>query len=190
MPTRCRLIGARRGGGILFEVLLAVALFAGAAAFSLGCVKSVFTALDQTRREQQAVDLARSKMAELQAGLITLADLRGESIDAVGTASAGASANAAGASGSSGGVRGRWVVDVKTHRSEFTGLSLVELTVREDTASAGVNEDDAMSFTLRQLMPLRRGDAEEEYQADDLTKGLSKDKPAPPTTRSAPRSGK
>lgn len=152
-------------GGVLFEVLLAVALFAGAAAFSLGCVKSVFTALERTRREQEAVDVARSRMAELEAGLITLADLRGQAVDAIGSMTDQGSASIGADSAA------RWIVDVKTQRTEFTGLSLVELTVREDASRGGANEDDLMSFTLRQLMPLRRGDAEE-YQADELTESL------------------
>src|SRR5689334_1325304 len=74
-------------GGVLFEVLLAVALFAGAAALALGCVKSVFSALDRTRREQEAVDVARSRMAELESGMITLADLRGQTVETMGSMS-------------------------------------------------------------------------------------------------------
>jgi type IV secretory pathway TrbL component len=148
-------------GGILFEVLLSVALFVGAAAFALGCVKSVFSALQRARREQEAVDLARSKMAELEAGLITLADLRGQPIDAVGSMSSSAMS-----AGGSIGAHPRWIADIKTHRSEFTGLSLVELTVRESDQSGG-GDSEVMSFTLRQLMPLGRGDAEESATDDE-----------------------
>ena len=169
--------GTTRRGGLLFEVLLAVALFVGAASFSLGCVKSVFSALAQTRREQEAVDLARSSMAELEAGLIGLADLRGQPVDAVGSMRGETAANVTSSTS-----RPRWIVDVKTRRSEFTGLSLVELTVREDT---GVSDENAASFTLRQLMPLKRGDTNDEYERDDLTAGL----PTPARQSLLPKNG-
>jgi hypothetical protein len=160
-----RLVRVPPRGGVLFEVLLAVALFAGAAALALGCVKSVFSALDRTRREQEAVDIARSRMAELEAGLINLADLRGQSVDTIGSYTMQGS-DAAGAVNPA-----RWAVDVKTQRTEFTGLSLVELTVREDVPPSMADDVDRMTFTLRQLMPLRRDDAEE-YQPDEMMDGL------------------
>lgn len=159
-------------GGVMFEVLLAVALFAGAAALTLGCVKSVFSALDRTRREQEAVDVARSRMAELEAGLITLADLRGQSVNSIGSMSGQESPSPSVENPA------RWIVDVKTQRSEFTGLSLVELTVREDPAHADVSDGQPMSFSLRQLLPLRRDDAED-YQPDELTDGLPSRSDAP-----------
>jgi type II secretory pathway pseudopilin PulG len=135
-------------GVLLLEALLAVALFAGAAAFTLGCISSVFAALDRTRREQQAVDIARSRMSELQAGLITLADLRSRS-PSVGDVSAQASSRSPAADA--------WTVDVHTQPTEFTGLRLVELTVSEEPkiGSAGT----PMSYTLRELVALRGADA-------------------------------
>lgn len=146
-----------RRGGILFEVVLAVALFAGAAAFTLAAVRSVFTGLDQTKRQQEAVDLARSKLAELEAGLINLADLRG------GTTTAAAS------SSDPGRVRAReWTFDIKTSRTRFTDLSLVELTVRQ----AAPGELNPATCTLRQLMTLRETDAEP-YELDELIEGLT-----------------
>jgi hypothetical protein len=142
-----------RRGGILFEIVLSVALFAGAAIFTLGAVRSVIATLDQTRRRQEAVDLARSKLAELEAGLINLADLRG-----------GAAAH----DGRSDTIENpAWLFDLKTSRTEFTGLSLIELTVREDAAS----DERGVSYTLRQLLPLRESDVEA-YQQDELMEGI------------------
>ena len=136
-----------RRGGILLEVVLAIALFAGAAAFALASVRSVFNTLEQARLLQEAIDLARSKMSELEAGLITLADLRGNDPQQIGSFD----------------LRGDWQddefpwqIDVATQRSEFTGLSLVELTViRNDP------HEQPTRYTLRQLISLREADTEE-----------------------------
>jgi hypothetical protein len=151
----------RRRGGILFEIVLAVALFAGAAAYTLASVRSVFSTLDQTRRRQGAVDLARSKLAELEAGLINIADLRsGLGATTIDLAEQQQNLRKAG--------QPSWTFALKTSRTEFTGLSLVELTVREDASG---DESGTVSYTLRQLMPLREIDPEA-YERDDLLEGL------------------
>lgn len=134
--------GGRRRGAVLFEIMLSVALFGGAAAFTLAAVRSVFTALDQLERRQKAADLARSSLAELEAGLISLAELRDHSVDG-------------------------WTFDLETRRSEFGDLVLVELTVREDLGGGAQDSEEAMAYTLRQLMPLREA-PEEEYEKDEL----------------------
>ncbi|MCI0630807.1 MAG: hypothetical protein L0Y44_09165 [Phycisphaerales bacterium] len=132
----------RRRAGVLFEVMLSVALFGGAAAFTLAAVRSVFANLDQLQRRQEAADLARSSLAELEAGLISLAELRDHSADG-------------------------WTFDLKTSRSEFGDLVLVELTVKEAQQSENHDPDNAMSCTLRQLMSLREG-REAKYEKDEL----------------------
>ena len=66
----------RRRGGILLEVTLAIAIFAAAGSITLAATRSVFRSLDRSRRLLEAVDLARSRLSELEAGLIDLADLR------------------------------------------------------------------------------------------------------------------
>jgi type II secretory pathway component PulJ len=140
---------------VLFEVVLAVALFAGTGAFALASIKTVFAALDRSRREQELVDLARSRMAELEAGLVNLNDLRGEA-DAV-TASGSESANDR-INDLTRGERSRWSLDVQTSRTEFTGLTLVEITANE--TNPAVPEAQRLSYTLRQLMALRVGGEE------------------------------
>jgi hypothetical protein len=156
----------RRRGGVLFEVMLSVALFVGAAAFVLGATRSVFTTLDRTRLQREALDLARSRLAELEAGLINLADLRGENSDAGSFAEAGAPRDGDHPDGQS-----QWTFDLKTSRSEFTGLSLVELTVIEDLGSAIDSSGAApMRVTLRQLMSLREMD-EEGFEQDEIMEG-------------------
>lgn len=135
-----------RRGGVLFEILLSLGIFAGAASFTLAAISSVFTSLDSTRKHQQAVDLARTKMAQLEAGLISMSELRGAIDDDDG--------------------HGAWIIDASVQRSEFTGLSLVELTMTENVAD--IRGDGApVRFTLRQLVPLLERDVEG-YERDEL----------------------
>ncbi len=155
----------RNRGGILFEVMLALALFVGAAAFTLAAVRSVARTLERSRLEQEAVDLARSKLAELEAGVTTLAGLRGES-DNVAAEDANASDVDEAAAPP------RWRIDVSVGRSEFTDLSLVELTVIEivppEVEAAGANP---MRYTLRQLVALREGGGKP-FEDDAIMRGL------------------
>lgn len=154
----------RRQGAMLLEVMLAIGLFVGSAAFCLGVTKSLFAALDRADRRRMAVDLARSKLAELEAGLITLQDLRGEWSGGVGSHPDDVEIAAA-APGS------RWAFDAVTSRTEYRGLSLVELTVTEVPPEGEAESDDTASFTLRQLMALREQDPEA-YEADEMLEGL------------------
>jgi Tfp pilus assembly protein PilV len=165
-------------GAILLETLIALALFVAAASMALGATRNVFNAVDHARRRLEAVDLARSKLAELEAGHITLGDLRGEFDAASSQIGSQRRSTRVDATGSA----QRWVMDVKTRRTEFTGLSLVELTVREFAGSGsgrGQNEG-GVSCTLRQLVALRHVDAQE-YESDKLSEDLpqahSEDRP-------------
>jgi hypothetical protein len=135
-------------GGVLFELLLAIAVFAGAAAFALASVKSVFAALDRSRREQMLIDVARSRMAQLECGMISLADLRefGQGVATTDGMSANEQLNTRDTAP-------QVEIQVRTSRTEFTGLSLVELTVSE-TIDSATRFDETLSFTLRQFMPL------------------------------------
>ena len=153
-------------GAVLFEVLLALALFVGAAAFTLGALRSSLTALDRSRRESLAADLARSKMSELEAGLITVADLQGRERGLRRVGSVELAEDQSFATGAPGSF---WTIDVRTGMSEFSDLTLVELTVRETTT--GEADRSGVSCTLRQLVALRGIDSEE-YEADDLLRGL------------------
>lgn len=157
-----------RRGALLLEVLISIALFAGTAAFTLGAANSVFDALDRAKREQEAIDIARSKMAELQTGMISVRDLRSQWSGDIGSYQPDADFDSLASSL-------RWMIEVQTSPTEFTGLSLVELTVSEleeqfpDQAGRAV-----ISFTLRQLLPLSQEDAEE-YQEDEILQGLPED---------------
>ncbi len=154
-----------RRGGVLFEVLLSIALFVGGGSFALSAMRTVFDVIDRSRREQFAVDLARSKMAELEAGLVNLRDLRDhEWIGDVGSLEADTDFDES----STGPV---WNIDIDTTRTEFDGLNLVEITVREVNVDRFADDAGMVSYTLRQLMPLREEDVEA-YQQDELIQDL------------------
>ncbi len=169
--------GHARRGGILFEVMLSVALFAGAAAFTLAAVRSVYLTLERSEKQQQAIDLARTRIAELEAGLITLGDLRGESAGAADSPSL-ASRDASSFDEQTDPTRIRWRTELRTSRTEFTGLTLVELTVIESISrEAETAGENPTRYTLRQLVAVRE-DEGEAWQEDELIKGLPEGEPA------------
>ncbi len=153
----------RPRGAILLEVMLAIGLFVGAAAFCLGVTSSLFSALERADHRRLAIDLAGSKLAELEAGLITVQDLRGEWSGGVG--SRPDDVDRAGTAGGS-----SWEIDAVTTPTEYRGLSLIELTITEVPAGGGV-EGHVVSFTLRQLVALREQDPEA-YEVDEMLEGL------------------
>ena len=154
-----------RRGAFLLEVLLSIALFAGSAAFTLGAANSVFDALDRARREHEAIDIARSKMAELQTKMITVRDLNSQWSGDIGSYQTDADFDSLESSL-------RWAIEVKTSPTEYTGLSLVEITVSELQEQAFEQSGGAfVSYTLRQLMPLSEEDIED-YQEDEILVGL------------------
>jgi len=143
--------------------MLAIGLFVGAAAFCLGVTSSLFSALERADHRRLAIDLAGSKLAELEAGLITVQDLRGEWSGGVG--SRPDDVDRAGTAGGS-----SWEIDAVTTPTEYRGLSLIELTITEVPAGGGV-EGHVVSFTLRQLVALREQDPEA-YEVDEMLEGL------------------
>lgn len=179
----------KRRGGVLLEVVIALGLFVAAGVFALGSMRSAASAMTRSAREAIAMDLARSKLAELEAGVITLAELREREgvLDTVGSMSF--DDEEAGTTW-----RGReWIVEIETERTEFAGLTLVELTVREADAGFGggmgsagaggaegmagwgdeyaVSPDEPIEVTVRQLIRLREDEADE-FEEDDLLEGL------------------
>lgn len=164
MPLRMREIAGRTSrGGVLFEVMLALALFVGSAAFTLASVRNVTRTLERSRLQLDAVDLARSKMAELEAGLTTLSGLRGETDN---TAASDRSASEI-----DDGRPAPWRIEVTSSRSEFANLSLVELTIIENISPEEENAGATpMRYTLRQLVALRE-DAGEPFEQDPMLEG-------------------
>ncbi len=155
-------------GAILLEVMLALGLFVVSAAFCLGVTRSLFAALDRADRRQLAVDLARSRLAELEAGMVNLQELRGEWAGGVGSHPDDVDIEGAAPSTS-------WEIEVTTSPSEYRGLSLIELTVTEVQPGAVAGSDDRVRYTLRQLIALREQDPEG-YQVDEMLEGLEGDR--------------
>lgn len=63
--------GVRRRGGLLLETLVAVAIFVGVATFSLAAVRDGIAAAERARLRLVAVGLATSRIAEIEAGLVS-----------------------------------------------------------------------------------------------------------------------
>ena len=64
-----------RAGSVMLELLVSIAIFVGAAGFTLSAMRS---ALDGTRRAElraRALDLAQTRLAQLDAGLISAGEL-------------------------------------------------------------------------------------------------------------------
>jgi hypothetical protein len=157
-----------RRGAVLFETLVATAVFVGVGTFSLSAIHASIQALERAHERQQALDIARSKISELDCGLTTLTQLRGDVIESVGSFESMIEDDQAATAAPPG-----WEFDVNTVRTEFTGLTLVELTVYP----AG-RDGAAAAVTLRQLVRLRGEDAEE-YAQDPLLEGLDVEEGGP-----------
>lgn len=141
-----------RRSAVLLELMLAMALFVGAAVFALGSARSVLISIEHNHKRLEAVDLLRSRLAELEAGIISLADLRaGESVPS--TVDLATS----------------WAYELRTQRTAYTSLTLVELTIRErHNTQRQTAETGGLEFTLRQLIPLQPGDDPDDYESEDI----------------------
>jgi hypothetical protein len=69
---------ADRRGGLLLETLIAIAIFVGIATFALGAVRDSIVAAERARLRIVAVDLASSRIAEIEAGLVSPYDSEDE----------------------------------------------------------------------------------------------------------------
>ncbi len=118
--TRSR---CRRRGGLLLEVLIALALLVMVGLFALNGARDGLDAATRAARRAAAVDLAASRLAEIEAGLVSLdaiGDLQDASFDDERTGFEDEPP--------------RWpfAVEVETSPSGFEGLVRVEVVVRLD----------------------------------------------------------
>ncbi len=162
-----------RRGAILFELLVALAIFAGAAALTLSVVGNSVAALGRLHDRQLAMDAARSKMAELEAGLININDLLDAPLESIGSIdlydfNAGPPVSGLGS----------WRVEASTEVAPWRGLTLVEIRIYTSS------EATAPAATLRRLVRLRDA-LVEEYREDEMLEGL----PAPSPTGAGRGSG-
>ena len=122
MPP-CRRQPARRRGGLLLEVVISLALLVMVGLFALGGARDGLAAAERSARRAAAVDLAASRLAEIEAGIVSL-DAIGDLQDV----------------DPEGGLAGfedmpppwPFAVEVETAPSSFDGLVRVEVVVRLD----------------------------------------------------------
>lgn len=139
IARRSRLFASCRGD-VLLEVLIAVAVFAAGAALLLTTARESLSALDRADQRERAVDLARSIFARLEAGELNVQDLRADR--AAGDEDEGAWRDE------------RFALETSTERTSWSGLTLVELRVRDADAAS----DAPPLCTLRQLVRLGGSD--------------------------------
>ncbi|MCC6659279.1 MAG: hypothetical protein IT437_00165 [Phycisphaerales bacterium] len=162
---------SRRGalghaGMLLLEVVAAIAVFVMGGMAILSLVGGSADSLSASRDAVKAVDLARSGMARLEAGLATPQNLPGpvplwdDDADAwLGDDSAPETGGFADAAPRPSG----WELEVATEPSRFAGLTLVTVTAVKRSG-----ETVAASYTLRQLVRLGRGGEEGAGELEDF----------------------
>jgi type II secretory pathway component PulJ len=119
-------VNARRGS-VLLEILLAIAIFAGAAVFTLMALRNALAGTQRASLRMRAVDLAASRMAELELGLEVDAEAEPDP-DGL-------------------------QVTVETEVAAFPGLSLATVRV---SAPADAGGEGREIFALRQLVRSER----------------------------------
>jgi hypothetical protein len=119
----------RRRASILLEVLLATAVFAFAGIVVLGVVDGAVADGGRAARRSLAMDLARSEMARIEAGIPADEDVS-LAVD---------------------GMRVEW----RLEPCDFPGLALAVVEVFDEERSAATGDDPVRAAVLRQLV---RGD--------------------------------
>jgi hypothetical protein len=160
--TASQRVNQVRRGAVLLEILIALALITGGGMMILGVLGNAYGSLARARRIEFANDLARSKIAELEAGLISAMELQGGVVERVG------SVDLLGGIGRADLIDETWILDVQTIQSAFQGLTEVVVHVYLDAPDVVPERPLA---TARQLVELREGPADE-YEEDPLLRGL------------------
>jgi hypothetical protein len=143
---RHRWAAGRRGrGALLLEALLALTVFVSAGLAILTMVERAVASLSMVRDLRHAADLARSALAQLEAGIAEAETLSGpvppwmedeEGFDDAPPTPTG------------------WELIVATAPSPFDGLTLVTVTAVRSEETGASGDDGAVSYTLRQLVRL------------------------------------
>lgn len=146
----------KRRGVMLLEVMLALALTVVVGMVVLSAVSQATGALRDAREMQVAVDLARSAMAKLEAGIESTLTLSGP------VKAWSEDANLAEV-GEGGGETG-WELVVESEPTEYEGLTYVAITARRVDVLEG-----GPTYTLRQLVRLASKEEEGIGEKDDVT---------------------
>ncbi len=146
-------LGQSARGAILFEAILATSVFVVSGLAILAMLDQAVSRMTAIQQAEEAVDLARSAMAKIEASLATPESLNGP-VDPM--------EDQAMDSGSIGppmlsGQDARWELFIDTEPSSFPGLTLVSVrAVRLDNAG---NPDESIAYELRQLVKLFEDDS-------------------------------
>lgn len=140
-------------GGVLFEVLAAVAILVGSGSVILAAADRGERELRQSRDHARAADLARSVISAIEAGIITPqnapAAVRSEGSGAAWLtvdADSGLPETAAG--------EGRWRVEVDSEPTAWAGLSKVSVHVFDGRSSTRGAETPTPAYSLSQVVRL------------------------------------
>lgn len=159
--------GSRRGA-ILLEVILSLSLFVMGGMAILGAVSQAVRGLEATALKQKAADIARSAVARLEAGLVTVESLEGpvpawtDPSDESGFSFDGEEAAATGGFDEPTG----WEIDVDVEPSPYTGLTLVRIrAIKRPTPDSERVQAD---YTLYQLVRLGSLGNDEAGDEDEL----------------------
>lgn len=175
--------GRARRGVMLMEVVLALALVVVVGLVVLSAVSQSTGALRSAREKQVAVDLARSAMAKLEAGIETTTTLSGpvkawsEDINLAEVSEDGDETG--------------WELVVESEPSSFDGLTYVTVTARRSSVDgwAGASGGTSLGngFTLRQLVRLAERDEDGIGEKDDVTVEAEKARERSPSRRNDDR---
>ncbi|MCH7961391.1 MAG: hypothetical protein IIC49_03555 [Planctomycetes bacterium] len=163
-----------RRGGILLEVMLALALLVMGSMAILSAMSQSIHSLEATRLKQQAADLARSAMARIEAGIATPETLQGpvpawESDPESGAdeLNDGALPDEFGLAATVGwGEDSGWELEIDTSPSPFAGLAIVRVRALR---RASADSDRIMGqYTLEQLVRLGTLETDEAGAEDEL----------------------
>ena len=163
-----------RRGGILLEVMLALALLVMGSMAILSAMSQSIHSLEATRLKQQAADLARSAMARIEAGIATPETLQGpvpawESDPESGAdeLNDGALPGEFGLAATVGwGEDSGWELEIDTSPSPFAGLAVVRVRALR---RASADSDRIMGqYTLEQLVRLGTLETDEAGAEDEL----------------------
>ena len=120
----------RRRGGLLLETLIALAILVMVGLFALAGARDGLSAAERSARRAAAVELAASRLAEIEAGLVSLDDVGDLSVVSLEEDESGFEDDPP-----------RWpfAIEVESSPSAFEGLSRVEVVVLLDDPEADVD---------------------------------------------------
>jgi len=168
-------------GGVLLEIMVALAILLMASMTIGGIVIDSINAMVNTRRTMQACDLARSTMAEIEAGLLDPTSLSGpivrwdstrllmdsdQPFEDAGAETDRGSAGPALPMDFGETTEELWNVEVDTEPTESSGLFLVTVTAWLGTQAAP--DQKQASYTLRQVVRLGAEADDVAGEEDDL----------------------